>query len=80
MSVKKYQRNLDRELESAGYALQRTKRHRIYYNAELGKTITASCSPRFNSQLREIRRHITRQTSKSVWFVKSETYVTWYKS
>jgi len=63
MSIKKYQRDLDRELESAGYALQRTKRHRIYYNAELEKTITASASPSDSRTHYSIRRMIRRNAN-----------------
>jgi hypothetical protein len=63
MSIKKYQRDLDRELESAGYALQRTKRHRIYYNAELEKTITASATPSDSRTHYAIRRMIRRNAN-----------------
>ena len=59
----KYQRNLDRELEREGYALQRTKRHRIYYNAELEKTITASASPSDSRTHYSIRRMIRRNAN-----------------
>jgi len=45
MTSPKYLRTLDKELERRGYSLQRTKKHRVYYNAELGKSLTTSKSP-----------------------------------
>ena len=63
MSNLKYQRDLDRELESAGYALQRTKRHRIYYNAELNKQIVTSASPSDSRTHYAIRRMIRRNAN-----------------
>ena len=59
----KYQRNLDKELESEGYTLQRRKNHRVYYNAELNKQIVTSASPSDSRTHYAIRRMIRRNAN-----------------
>ena len=63
MSNLKYQRDLDRELESAVYALKNRKNHRVYYNAELNKQIVTSASPSDSRTHYAIRRMIRRNAN-----------------
>ena len=57
---KKYYKELNKVLVSAGYNLKRKKNHLLYFNEDLGKTVTASSTTKDYYSLDKIKMNIRR--------------------